>query len=92
MRGEEQRFSACAEEAALSLSEMAKRLDWDKGRLSKYENNQLGISLSVAEEIAKVLKKRPETVVLLCLKEHYPKLKKSETGEILDALVNALEQ
>lgn len=80
------------EAAGLSLSEMARQLGWDKGRLSKYENGHLALAASVIEEIARALKQRPEVVVLYCLKYRYPKLSLagSEIGEALDTLVEEL--
>ncbi len=76
----------------LSLRELADRVGWDKARLSKYENDQLGLSLPVLEEIARALGQRPEVVVLYCLKHRYPSLsvEGSETGDLLDTLVQQM--
>ena len=80
------------QQAGLSLEEMARRIGWDKGRLSKYENSRLGLSLPVIEDIAKALGERPEVVVLRCLKERYPALSssKSEVGRLVQHLVDEL--
>jgi transcriptional regulator with XRE-family HTH domain len=76
--------------AGLSLEDLADRLGWDKGRLSKYETDRLGLSISIIEEIARALGRRPEVVALYCLKQRYPKLSSSEVGCLLDSLVEEL--
>jgi len=83
---------ALREAAGLSLRDLAARLHWDKGRLSKYENDQLALSISVIEDLARVLGQRPEVVVLYCLKQRYPKLSLagSEIGTLLDELIDKL--
>ena len=79
--------------ARLTKAKMASRLGWRISRLVKYENNERGLTLSTLEEIAKALGQRAEVLVLLCLKEKYPELKKkgSVIGRQFDALVNALK-
>ena len=79
-------------QSGLSLAELAHSLGWDKGRLSKYENDRLALSLPVLEEIARALRQRPEVVLLYCLKHRYPKLSLagSEVGTLLDRLVEKL--
>ena len=75
----------------MSLRELATRLGWDRGRLSKYETDAVGLTLPVIEEIAAGLQLRPEVVVLKCIQSRYPALKKSDAGRYLANLVNALE-
>ena len=75
----------------MSLRELAERLGWDRGRLSKYETNTLGLTLPLIEEIAKALEMRTEVVVLECLMNRYPSLKSSEVGKHLKRAVNCLE-
>ena len=76
----------------MTLEGLARKLNWNKGRLSKYENDRLGMSLSVLDKIAKALGEWTEVLVLLCLKQQYPKLSRpdSEAGQLLDALVDKL--
>jgi len=83
---------ALREQAGLSLTELADRLGWDKGRLSKYENNQLGMSRVVIEQIANALGLESLYVHIECLKVHYPHLRRpnSKLGVLLDQLVNEL--
>ena len=61
-------------DAGLSLRELAKRLGWDRGRLSKYETDERALSLPVIEELAEGLDKPPLVVVLRCLEYVYPDL------------------
>jgi transcriptional regulator with XRE-family HTH domain len=76
------------EEAGVSLGTLARRLKWDKGRLSKYENNHLALSLPTIDKIASALGIPPEVIVLECLMERYPGLKapESELGQLLKRL------
>lgn len=76
----------------LSLHQLADRIGWDKARLSKYENNKLGLSLAVIEELATGLECEPLFLVLTCLKHRYPELsrKGSKIGHTLDKLVRQL--
>lgn len=78
------------EEAGFKLNELALSLGWDKGRLSKYENGRLAVSLPVLEEIAVGLGLRPEVVVFRCMKHLYPKLSGSEAGTLLETLIHEL--
>ncbi len=75
----------------MSLNDLAEKLGWDKGRLSKYENSQLGLSYEVLNDIAKALGRRPEQLAVMCLKEAYPKLRTSEVGKLLDKAVKEME-
>lgn len=83
---------ALREQAGLSLTEFANLLGWDKGRLSKYENNQIGLSSAAIEHIAHGLGVEPLYVHIECLKAHYPHLRRSNSklGSLLDQLVKAL--
>ena len=76
----------------LTLENLADRLGWNKGRLSKYENGRLSVTLTVLEQIAKALDERTEVVVLYCLKHCYPELSLagSKTGHLLQKLVDSL--
>ncbi|HKQ46806.1 MAG TPA: helix-turn-helix transcriptional regulator [Phycisphaerae bacterium] len=78
--------------AGLSLDDLAGRLDWDKGRLSKYENDQLGLSLDVIEQIAVALDQRAEPVILRLLQHRYPSLAspRSKVGRLLREAVDEM--
>ncbi len=80
------------EQNSWSLTEFADRLGWHKSRLSKYENNELAISLPALEEIAKQLDMRPDVLVLQCLRQKYPDLNRPEVGQLLDRLVRQLDK
>lgn len=81
-------------EKNLSLSELVMRLGpgWDKSRLSKIETNQLPISRNVIHQIAAALEIRPEPLLLMCLKQHYPGLQDSRVGELLDEIAAILSE
>ena len=85
---------ALREQAGLSLRELAERLGWDKGRLSKYENNQLAMSLPVIEQIAEGLGRAPLVVLLHCLKHRYPALSRanSKVRSLVEQLVTELSK
>lgn len=80
------------EHAGLSLSELAERAGIDKSSLSKYENNQLAMSLRVVERIAEGLKTPPLVVIFECLKQRYPNLRgaKSKVAGLVEQLVTEL--
>ena len=80
------------DEAGVSLRELAEKLDWNQGTLSKYENNQLGLSLEVAEQIADALGCSREELAVRCLQARYNTLAKSTTnvGKLAYNLVEAL--
>ena len=80
----------CRLEAELSLEQLADRLQWDKGRLSKYENNRLGVTLDVIEQIAVALGHRAEPIVLKCVQHLYPALasNRSRVGRLLQSAVD----
>ena len=75
------------EDARLSLADLAERVGWDKGRLSKYENDKIALSMPVIEEIAGALKKPPLEIVLACLKTRYPVLQNADLSRLLDKVV-----
>lgn len=85
---------ALRETAGLSLAELAEKVGWDKGRLSKYENNHLGLSLSVIDEIAAALGLASTTVLISCIKHRYPHLSRprSRVGKLLDQLDHELHR
>ena len=76
----------------LRVQQLAQRLGWDKGRLSKYENDKLALSMPVIEAIARALEINPAAVVIRCLKVRYPYLaaERSEIGKLLDKLLARL--
>jgi len=76
----------------VSLKELARRLGWDQGRVSKYETGRLAVSLPVLEEISQALGLRPEMVLLRIIKSRYPRLSKkgSEMGSLLDKLIGEM--
>ncbi|SRR6266498_639411 len=78
------------EEAGIGLNQLAASLGWDKGRISKYENNHLALALPVIEDIAEAIGLRPEVVVLECLKHRYPTLAGSKIGHLLASLIDKL--
>jgi hypothetical protein len=80
------------EHAGFTLPQFAEKLGWNKGQLSKYENNILALPLSAIEEIANALGHSVSVVVLYLLKIQYPDLNGSETGERFDRLVEQLEK
>lgn len=85
---------ALREQAGLSLQELAERVGWDKGRLSKYENNHLGLSLSALDELAAGLGVPSTTLLIDCLKHRYPSLNhpQSRVGRLLDQLTRELDR
>ena len=86
-------LSQLRKQAGFSISEMAKQLGWSKGRISKYENDELGVTTTVLEELAKGLGMEPEVVILFCLNHKYPKLGDSEIGKALeDLIINVKEE
>jgi transcriptional regulator with XRE-family HTH domain len=80
------------EEAKLGLREAAERLGWDPGLLSKYETNQVGVTLESVESIAELVGRSKEAVVLQCLRSRYESFSKANTpigkalGELLEKL------
>lgn len=82
------------EEAEMSLQELASKLGWDKGRLSKYENNHLNLSSSVIESIAQALGLPPSLLMLRCLQWRFPELRSSrtKTGKLVAGLLAELQR
>lgn len=85
---------ALREQAGLSLQELADRVGWDKGRLSKYENNRLALALPAIDTIARGLDLAPAVVVYHCLKHRYPALTlaESERGQLVKELVDQMNE
>jgi transcriptional regulator with XRE-family HTH domain len=77
-------------ECGLTLPELAVRLGWDKGLLSKYETDRLALSLSTIVAIAAALKRTPEAIVFECLKEVSPGLSDSKTGRLMESIIDRL--
>jgi transcriptional regulator with XRE-family HTH domain len=83
---------ALREEQGFSLPEFAERIGWDKGRLSKVENNHLAVSLTTIEAIARGLGMLPESIALRCLAVRFPGLAESKPGMLLAQLVSTIEE
>lgn len=83
---------AMREKAGLSLQQLADRIGADKSSLSKYENNQLAMSLRTIERIAEGLELAPLVVLFECLRHRYPMLRssKSKVGGLVQDLVAEL--
>jgi transcriptional regulator with XRE-family HTH domain len=81
------------EEQNLTLMALADKLGWNKGRLSRYENNQVGLSTDAINEISKALNIPSPIVLILCLKQIYPALSdtNSKTAKLLDQLSEAIK-
>jgi len=77
------------EERKLSLDALAGRIGWDKGRLSRYENDRVGLSTGAIEHIAQGLELPSIVVLVHCLKHIYPALAEANSpkGKLLDRLV-----
>jgi transcriptional regulator with XRE-family HTH domain len=80
------------EEAGLSLSDLAQKMGWDKGRLSKYENDGLGLSAQTIEKIATALNFNPEVLLLKCLQHKYPRLAEAKTGKLIEEAIRELSR
>jgi len=80
------------EEVGFSLSELADRVGMDKSSLSKYENDQLSMSLPVLDRIAEGLGIPPLVLLFECLKHRYPMLRRSgsKIGGLVESLVSEL--
>ena len=76
-------IKALREKHGLSLSELAGRLDWDKSRLSLYENDKRSISLETLAEFCLALNEPPMTVIRDCIKPVHA----SAVGSMLQDLV-----
>ena len=75
-----------------TLQAAADRLRWHKSRLVKYENNRLGLSLAVIEELAGVYEVPPLVIAFRCLQHVYPALQspRSKPRGILENLIKEL--
>jgi transcriptional regulator with XRE-family HTH domain len=79
-------------EYKMGLNELAKKIKWNKSRLSRYENNQLSLTLDAIDQIAKGLQIPSPVLVIRFIKKLYPILSKpggSET-KLLDELSKSL--
>src|SRR5687768_10898334 len=92
LKGSGQVLRQVRDEAGVSLRELAERLGWSQGTLSKYETNQLGVSLEIVDQIADAIGCSREELALRCLKERYSSLANSSTkvGKLANSLVKAL--
>ncbi len=76
----------------LSIRELAERLSWDRGRLSRYENDRLALSLNAIQQIAESLGEPPEALVLECLTVVHKDLGSSAIGRTLGAIVSEIRK
>jgi transcriptional regulator with XRE-family HTH domain len=76
-----------------SLRNVASHMGCDRGLLSKYENNQVGLSIEVINKIAEAIGERPEALACKCLKAAYPVLgaPKSRAAKLFADLLEHLE-
>jgi len=74
----------------LSLNAIAARVGWDKTRLSKYENDHIGMSVSVIAQIARAMDLSPLAVIIDCLRCAHPDLtsESSKAGTLLNRLAD----
>ncbi len=81
------------ERLGVGLNELAEKLNWDRGTLSKYETERLSVTMDTVDAIAEALGQRPEVLLLFCFQSRYPnlKLKGSETGRFLEQLVEKMQ-
>lgn len=79
------------QEKNLSLNQLASRLDWDKGRLSRYENNKVALSTESIEKIAEALGIPATQLVIRLLKGIYPEFSDSSNsvGKLFNKLYKA---
>jgi transcriptional regulator with XRE-family HTH domain len=87
LKGAGEAIRALRERREVSLRDLAKTLKWDRGRLSKYENNQLPLTLHIIERIATILDERPEVLLHSCLKILHPHMGKNPVGKLLRRLI-----
>jgi transcriptional regulator with XRE-family HTH domain len=69
------------------LREVDKSQEWDRGRLSRYENNKLAMSSEVMASLADALDVPVDVFVLSCLEEVRKGLKNKEIGKLLRRIV-----
>lgn len=81
------------EKQNLSLEALANKIGWSKGRLSRYENNQVGLSTDTINKISDALNIPSPIVLIRCLKQLYPALSdtNSEAARLLDKLTEAIK-
>ncbi len=78
------------EKVGVGLNELAGKLAWNPGRLSRYETNKIGVSLHAICELGDKLGVPPEQLLLECLKELNPGLSQTAGGKILEKIVAQL--
>jgi transcriptional regulator with XRE-family HTH domain len=78
------------EECKVGLNELAKKINWDKGRLSKYENNKLALTVDAIDQIAQGLGIPSPVIVIRFLKKLYPVLSNPQNHET--KLLNQLSE
>ena len=80
------------EECKVSLSELARKINWNKGRLSKYEKNKIALTVDAIEQIAQGLQIPSPVIVIRFLKKLYPVLSNPQNHEakLLDQLSDSL--
>lgn len=80
------RLRQLREKRGLTLQAVADLVSIDKSSLSNYETEKRRLSIGMLDKIALALGYRPELVLLHCLKERYPGLRRSDLGKQLDKL------
>jgi len=77
---------ALRKERGWSLAALAERVGWDKSRLSRYETNQVAMSLDTIGKIANGLELPALVVLIKCLKHVYPDLRRrhGRASKLLD--------
>jgi transcriptional regulator with XRE-family HTH domain len=80
------------EECKIGLNELSEKLNWNKSRLSKYENNKLALTLDAIEQIAQGLGIPSPVIIIRFLKKLYPALSdpKNTESKLLDQLSESL--
>ena len=80
------------EEKGVSLNALSKKIGWNKSQLSRYENNQIGITNEAIEKIAQGLELPPLYVLFNCLKQIYPDLSEPthKAGKLIESLIKEL--
>ena len=76
-------------DAGINLRELADRIDFSFSALSKIENNERSLSLSLIERIAQAVEVPPENIILKCLEFRFPKLKETRAGAIVARYLTA---
>lgn len=68
------------EERGWTVEELARKLKWNKSRLSRYENDVTPLSMDILERIASALEMSPVVLVGFYLNKHYPQLRRRNSA------------